>query len=126
MSTRDIPRNEWRQFFDNFSLLHEGWLTTIEVSGGDVPGHQVEAEGLPFVSISADTKGSEPDSIEISVGRDDWNQTTHFVPGAARVQFEHTGNGEAESLEIKGADGETTIVILRAATGAEIPRVAAG
>ncbi len=114
MGTRERPRNEWRTFFDAFSRQHEGWLTTIEVTGGDI-GDQFEATGLPLEGISADPKGSEPDAIEITVGRDPADQVTRIVENASRVMFEERADGEHTGLEIESTDGERTIVQFRIA-----------
>jgi hypothetical protein len=37
MKTKEIPRNEWREFFDIFSRQHEGWLVTPEILGAVLP-----------------------------------------------------------------------------------------
>ena len=53
MATQEIPRDEWREFFDGFSRRHEGWLVTVEVLGSDI-GAQVEAYELPLVGVTAE------------------------------------------------------------------------
>jgi hypothetical protein len=42
MQTREIPRDEWRSFFDVFSRQHAGWLATLEILG-----HKVAAQPEP-------------------------------------------------------------------------------
>lgn len=120
MPTREIPRSEWRNFFDAFSKLHEGWLTTVEVIGDDVPGDQLEANELPLIGISSDNKGSEPDAVEITVGRDPSDQVTHIIDTASRVLFEETETGGHEGLEIESADGGRTILTFRVAAEPEL------
>ncbi len=121
MPTHEIPRSQWREFFDSFSRDHEGWTTSIEVTGTDVPGDQIEADELPLEGISADTKGSEPDAIEITVGRDPADQVTHIVHDASRVRFEQMEAGMHEGLEIGSATGERTILSFRMAAQRELP-----
>jgi hypothetical protein len=120
MPTREIPRSDWRTFFDSFSKQHEGWLTTIEVMGGDVPGDQIEAIELPFAGISSDQKGSEPDSVEITAGNDPSDEITHIVHTAAHVLFATDEVGGHEALEIEAARGEKTIVKFRKAAQPEL------
>lgn len=115
MATREIPKSEWRTFFDAFSRDHLGWITNIEVIGGEVPGDQISAEGLPFHGISADDKGSEPSAVEITVGGDHDDEITHIIPTATRVSYEHDDGGGDEGFEIESADGSKTIVLMRAA-----------
>ena len=33
MVTREIPPGEWKDFFDEFTRRHEGWLVTVEIFG---------------------------------------------------------------------------------------------
>jgi hypothetical protein len=48
---REILREQWISFFNNFSKQHEGWIVTVEVIDSDL-GDQEEAAGLPLVGIS--------------------------------------------------------------------------
>src|SRR5215813_11447880 len=66
MQTREIPREQWIRFFDDFSKNHEGWVVTLEVVSSDL-GDQEEANGLPLVGISADVKARE-NRVEIILG----------------------------------------------------------
>jgi len=124
MPTREIPPEEWRNFFNTFSQLHEGWLTTMEVAGKDVPGDQIAADAEPLLSISAEDKGSESGAIEITVGRDGSSEFTHIIHKAERVLFERPEHGKYESFEIESAEGEVTIVQLRPTAQKELPRTA--
>jgi hypothetical protein len=47
MPTREIPREQWNNFFDSFNRQHEGWLATLEVFAPEI-GAQQEARDLPF------------------------------------------------------------------------------
>ena len=66
MLAREIPREQWNKFFDDFSKQHEGWVVTLEVLDPDI-GDQDQAEGLPLSGISADLKDRES-RVEIIVG----------------------------------------------------------
>jgi len=125
MPIREIPRSEWRTFFDNFSKQHEGWVTTVEILGGDLPGDQIEATGLPLIGISSDRKGSEPDAVEITVGRDPSDEMTHIIHTASRVLFDSRDGGQ-EALQIESAEGGKTILSLRAAADTTRKRRAGG
>ncbi|HXN45377.1 MAG TPA: DUF5335 family protein [Bryobacteraceae bacterium] len=114
MQEREIPASRWRDFFDTFSMQHKDWIATIEI------GERVEARELPLVGVSADSKGSEPNAIEIEVGRDPSDQLTHIIDEAERVTFRQSEDEAQLELEIEAADGEKTAVRLRRATRAEI------
>ncbi|MGE5645086.1 MAG: DUF5335 family protein [Acidobacteriota bacterium] len=126
MPSREIPRDQWRTFFDSFSKDHEGWITTVELVGEDIPGDQIEALELPLVGISCDAKGSEADSIEVTIASDPSDEFTHIVHDAARVQFDPNYSGGREALEIESSEGDKTILTFRAASDATRTRHAGG
>ncbi len=119
MATREIPRSEWRTFFDRFSRLHEGWLTTLEIVGADI-GDQLEGSEMPLQGISADLKGSDPDAVLVSLGTEPSDQLTHMVEHATRVAYEQTEDGAQESMEIQSADGMRAILRFRSLDGARM------
>ncbi|HOK45654.1 MAG TPA: DUF5335 family protein [Bryobacteraceae bacterium] len=114
MPTYVIPRSEWQAFCDMFSRQHEGWLTTLEVLSMDLGGQQ-EATDLPFQSINADLKGSDPDAIEIRVGTSPQSQVTRIINGVARFSYERSETGEHEGLEVLTTTGERTVLRFRTA-----------
>ena len=44
--SKEIPREEWIRFFDDFSKQHEGWIVNWEVLGRDI-GDQEKTYRLP-------------------------------------------------------------------------------
>jgi hypothetical protein len=114
MPTREIPRTEWRSFCNAFSRQHEGWLTTLEVLSSDLGG-QLEASDMPFQSIGADLKGSDPDAIQITVGSGPYDEVTRIVYRVTRLSFEQSESGAHEGLEVLTAEGERTVLRFRAA-----------
>lgn len=118
MASKEIPRSEWRGFLERFSNQHEGWLTTIEIAGGQGGSPGLEATELPLIGISIENR-DEPDEIEISVG-DVANEVTHVVENAVRVVFEEAPDGGHEGLDIESANGEKTIVRFRSAMRPEM------
>jgi hypothetical protein len=114
MATREIPREEWSKFLDGFSSQHEGWLTTIEVMGGEL-GAQVESRELRLGGISADLKGSDEDAISIMVGETPDDHVTHTITQPTHVRLEQTEEGATEALQIESGDGVTTLLHLRSA-----------
>jgi Family of unknown function (DUF5335) len=126
MRTREIPRNQWREFFDDFSRQHEGWVATIEIAGGETHGKRVEARELPLAGVGFDQKGSEPGAVEIEVGRDPSERLTHIVHDARRVVFSHSEDEAQLRLEIESTGGRKATVQLRRAARAERSRKAGG
>ena len=113
MVTREIPRNEWTQFFDSFSRRHEGWLVSVEVFDRKL-GAQVQAEERPLKGIASDRGGNDPD-IEILTGRGGDDSFTHIVTHPTQVQVEETEEGAEAAIEIKSKNEGTTLVRFRSA-----------
>lgn len=113
MATREIPRDEWAKFFDDFSQRHQGWLVTVRVLDADI-GAQVEAEELPLVGITAELEHSD-NRISIMVGETPAAHVTHTITEPTAISIKQTEEGATEALEIKSADGAATLVRFRSA-----------
>jgi hypothetical protein len=103
METREIPRNEWRTFFDAFNQQHEGWLATLEIFGAEI-GAQEEARDLPLEGVTLASGGSEPETIAISLGKTPEDHLDHTIVNPAHVWFEENVPVEDAALEIESAD----------------------
>ena len=109
--TREIPPGEWKEFFDEFTRRHEGWLVTVE-NFGDL-GAQVEAHDRPLKGIVAERREGSSE-IEILTGDSPDETLTHVVAHPTRVQVEETAQGAELALEIQSRDEGTTLVRFRA------------
>jgi len=108
MQTRDIPREQWIRFFDDFSKNHEGWIVTMEVLGADI-GDQEEANNLPLVGISADVKARE-NRVEIIIGGRPDVDVTRFIERPKHVWVKEPRLPGDEAMEIESEDGIKTIL----------------
>jgi Family of unknown function (DUF5335) len=108
MQTRDIPREQWIRFFDDFSKNHEGWIVTLEVLGADI-GDQEETNNLPLVGISADVKARE-NRVEIIVGGRPDADVTRFIERPKHVWVKEPRLPGDEAMEIESEDGIKTIL----------------
>lgn len=106
-SNQEIPREQWDQFFKDFSQDHEGEPISIELMGLEF-GDQPMAESTPLVGISCDTKGSRAGAIEIMAGDDPSSVMTHIIDHPTHVRVATTGAEQAVEIE---ADGEPTALI---------------
>jgi hypothetical protein len=108
MQTRDIPREQWIRFFDDFSKNHEGWIVTMEVLGADI-GDQEEANNLPLVGISADVKARE-NRVEIIIGGRPDVDVTRFIERPKHIWVKEPRVPGDEAMEIESEDGIKTIL----------------
>lgn len=107
--TTEIPKEQWRDFFDDLSRNLDGWETRIEVLNDDV-GAQVLSEGLPFHGLTAETDHAGEYKIELSVGTENEGHHTHTVETAFKVSFEGTGVGPGGVLDIEDASGTKMLI----------------
>ena|ERR1044071_1979905 len=111
MSTREIQRDEWREFFDSFSKQHQGHLVTIEVLGMDV-GDQVEARRLPLEGITVEFGNGEEAQFEVIAGERPDSHISHTIASPMRVWVKQTEEGADEVLEIESESG-TVFLLFR-------------
>jgi hypothetical protein len=118
MQTQEIPKSEWRQFFDSFSRQHEGWLATLEVLGADF-GAQEEGQELPLAGVSLSSGGDEAEAISIDLGTTPDRHVSHAISEPTAVWLEQTEEGANAALEIEVADGTKTLLRFRSPMPAE-------
>jgi hypothetical protein len=92
LTTREIPRAEWRNYFDRFSREQPELLASVEVIGAEV-GAQIEAERPRLTGITYDDK----DDILV-IGLD--------APGGLPEDLEHIVY-EPQRIMVAEGDGET-------------------
>jgi Family of unknown function (DUF5335) len=112
MITEEIPREQWIEFFDSFSLRHDRWLVTVELLRPDI-GAQVQSRGLPLVGITADLKASSSGTINIMLGTEPGRNVTHSINDTTAVVLEQTEEGGVVALKILSQDQTSTILRFR-------------
>lgn len=118
MPTREIPRQEWNNFFDSFSRQHEGWLATLEIFGLEI-GAQQEARELPFEGVTIASGTNEPEAIAISIGKSPEAHLNHMIVKPAHVWLEQTDEGANAALEIESEDETKTLLRFRSPVSSE-------
>ena len=113
MKTRQIPREEWTTFFDDLSKKLEGKSVALEVFGTDI-GDQVEERRMFFAGLTADVtdRAGKQDQIEIMLGGKPEAHLTHTITAPIEVDLQQTELGVASALQIKSADGTTSLLRL--------------
>lgn len=113
MRTRQIPRDEWPMFFKRMSQRQEGWEVSLEVLGPDI-GDQMEERHLFLAGLSAElsNEAGHPDKIEIMLGGKADRHLTHIVAAPVEVDLQQTDLGIDSVVQIKSADGITSLLHL--------------
>jgi|SRR5687767_15140100 len=104
MQTKEIPKDEWPKFLDNFSRNHEGWLVTLEIVGTEL-GAQVQERELALQGIVDDWDEIHGNQIVIMFGEKPDDHITHRIENPTQVSLEQTDGGADVALAIKSADG---------------------
>jgi len=110
MKTQAIPRDEWTGFFDRLSRRHEGWEVTLEVLGPDI-GDQVEERHMFLSGVTAEMPDGN-EKIAIMMGGRPSDHVTHIITAPTRVDLQKTDLGIDATLQIKSADGTTSLLHL--------------
>ena len=109
MKTREIPKNEWPKFFDNFTSRHEGWSVTLEILGAEL-GAQVQECELALSGIVDEWDEIHGNRIAILLGEKPDDHITHRISRPTEVSLEQTEGGADVVLAIKSADGVTALL----------------
>ena len=117
MITKEIPRERWAAFCDDFSRMNEDLPVTVEVLGAEI-GDQKEALWLPLRGVTAELHGGRADMIEIMLGDAAEDHVTHAVTRPAHVRLAETEAGGPQALEIESEGGVTTLLRFRPLTHA--------
>lgn len=102
---REIPRNQWVKFLDQFSKVHDGWPTTVKVTRAGKRRLATEARALPLQGITVDLKNrADRDRTSIILDMQPNVHLTHSVPETKRVI------SRENELEIEAANGDRALV----------------
>lgn len=104
METREIPKSEWKEFFDSFSRRHHGKLMNIDSVGGKA-GLQRAARNLPLIGLVVQTRPDDETDVEVILGNTLRTYQSHTVFNARHVRVAQWDNNCPVSLEIEAADG---------------------
>jgi hypothetical protein len=111
----EIPRNEWVEFLNSFSLQHEGWLVSLSVA--HEPNAWIEKSLCPLQRIGIHC-AMEKSCVNISMLQDG-EQRIYLVPNPLHLTFKRDKSGAHQGLDISSADGSVTALRFRAAAHPE-------
>jgi hypothetical protein len=114
MSLRDIPRDEWSEFFDQFSRGHRAWLATVDRVNPDSVGH-TEVTEQPLSAVVPRIGARGVDEIEIRFQQDSHAHEAIRIERPMSVRVDEAADGAVRSLEVVDDDGQCTRVRFRAA-----------
>ena len=99
----NVPRAEWRAFFDRMSSALLGKWAEIEVASLDL-GDQIVAEWVPLLGITYDSKD---DLVDVGLDR-----ANHLIYHPTEIAVEETPLGLA-SVAVVDGNGSRQVVKLK-------------
>jgi hypothetical protein len=103
MAFRNLPKSEWRGFFDRMSGPLLGKRAEIEVASLDL-GDQVVDEWLPMIGITYD---SQDDLVDVALDR-----LNHFIRQPKEIMVDEAADGLA-SVAVVDGEGARHVVRLK-------------
>ena len=85
MPTREIPRTEWKTYFDEFSRARAGELVSVELIYNPQGDPEFPWNKQPLVGLIYEEKDGEPGTVVISAGGEENNQHSHSVTNPVHV-----------------------------------------
>ena len=118
MQTLEIQPARWSRALEEFSVIHEGWLVSVDVISPSL-GAQPELANLPLMGVVAEVGSTRGAVVTIAAGMLDGQQITHTINAPTRIYIERTDQGADVAMEIEAADGTKTILRLKTPVHAE-------
>jgi hypothetical protein len=110
--TNELPRDRWRTYFDDLSRGLRTTQATVEIDGPDL-GSQVQAEGLVLGGISYDDRD---DVLVVGLSPGGATESLeHLVSRPQRILIEPSDAILPSTIEVEDAEGQRTLVRLKAA-----------
>ncbi|MEV7013241.1 DUF5335 family protein [Streptosporangium sp. NPDC051022] len=114
----ELPRDQWREFFDTMTRDYEGADVTIEVVS-ESTGDTVAAERIPLAYVEYDPKD---DQFSVGVGGRDGRYPVvlrHAVDHPRKILTDTLQQGTMRAFDVFDAEGGQTIVTLHLASISE-------
>ncbi len=113
LETRELPHEQWRKYFDDFSRDLDGLAATVEVAGRDI-GAQTEANRLLLTGITYDD-GDDIVVIGLDAQGGLVEELEHIVYQPKKI-YVASEEGGTTTLDIEDAEGHQTLVRLEPAS----------
>jgi hypothetical protein len=99
MPTKEIRKENWNCFLNEFSKQHDGAPVSIDLFS-PMLGAQTEIKALSFKGLSLESRQCE-DTVEVMAGTDKDRHLTHTLKGVRHIRLNQITSGMYEILEIQ-------------------------
>ncbi|HEY0761331.1 MAG TPA: DUF5335 family protein [Pyrinomonadaceae bacterium] len=108
-----IKKEQWTDFLNDFTKRNQFRATRLEIAGEE-DGAEEEAEFLPLVGISVDSKGTDAGSIVVALGGETSHEERHLQHQITQVEriTPITGqHGVEDGLAFEDGTGNKTLLM---------------
>lgn len=120
MQTREIPRDEWQGFLDDFSRQHEGESVTVEVLAGEM-GDQIIVKEWPLKGITYDGESSIYPAISVIAGDErPARDLNHVIASPTKLLIAESDDGAPQGIKIESESDPPTLVSFHGAASPEM------
>lgn len=109
--TKSLPREQWGEFFDQFSESNHGRHISIESLGSEL-GDEELIQNAPLMAMVYDRPG-KGDDLVIEVGKDEVTYA-HTIDSPTEVLLGQNSEGEGIAMWISDAARTETLIKLQA------------
>jgi hypothetical protein len=107
---REIPRDEWQRYFEDFSRDQPDYLANVEILSAEI-GAETEADATHLAAITYDRK-DDIVVIGLDGAADDVpEEVEHVIDKPQKITVEDEAEGEI-AFEIEDAEGTKTVLRL--------------
>lgn len=110
MALQEIPREQWKTFFDDLSREHQSGLVTVEARGHSLPPQDALTQ-TTLIGLSYEDKGSGQGRIDIIVGSDTDTNASHTIAHPTTVKIQTQTDGDIDTLLIDAEEGEPVTLV---------------
>lgn len=106
--TKDIPKNQWKDFCDGLSREKMDWQTSVQVLSNDT-GAQMLSDGLPLIGLTFEIEAGH-EKIELVTGTGAGIHQTHSIFDPLRLSVQQDEGRPGSTLDIEDDTGTKTLV----------------
>lgn len=107
--TQEIPRDHWRQYFEDLGKNYQGWPVTVQILDRTL-GDQRAVDGSPFQGLSFETVGSQAGDILVETGDAATPFESHLIHRPRVLRTTSSQPGAELDIEIETEEGVTNLI----------------
>jgi hypothetical protein len=109
MRTREVPRNEWASFCEQFSRIHHHKPVNMTTTEREL-GVQPNARDLPLIGITTEQSAGGGRQIGVMLGEATGAHLAHTIERPSHLRVAEWNDDYSAALQIESEDGSVTLL----------------